>query len=77
MNATELRALKSDELASKAGELKKKVFELKMQLKSGRLDSTADIEKCRRELARVNTLLREQALGLKRETKDKKASKKS
>ncbi len=76
MNATEMRALKADELQAKPAELKRKIFDLKMKLKSGRLDSTAELETTKRELARVNTLLREAELGLKRDRKDKKASKK-
>lgn len=67
MNANELRSLSGDELRSKAVELKREVFELRMKLKTGRLDSTADLGKTKRTLARVNTLLREQELGIRRE----------
>ena len=42
---------------------------MKMKLKTGRLDSTADIEKTKRDLARVNTLLREQEMGIRHEKK--------
>jgi len=66
MTAKELRALSAEELRAKVPELEKTLFELRMKLKTGRLDSTADIEKTRRDLARVKTLLREQELGIRR-----------
>ena len=69
MTSAELRALSAEELTKKARELERAVFDLRMKLKSGRLDSTADIEKARRELARANTLLRERSLGIRREAK--------
>jgi large subunit ribosomal protein L29 len=69
MTANELRSLSGDELRAKAAELKRTVFDMKMKLKTGRLDSTADLEKTKRDLARVNTLLREQEMGIRRETK--------
>lgn len=69
MNANELRSLSGDELRAKSAELKRAVFELKMKLKTGRLDSTAEIQKTKRDLARVNTILREQMLGMRREAK--------
>jgi len=69
MTANELRSLSSEELRAKAAELKSTIFDLKMKLKTGRLDSTADIQKTKRDLARVNTLLREQELGIRREKK--------
>lgn len=64
MTANELRALSSAELRTKADELKRSMFDLRMKLKTGRLDSTADIEKTRRDLARVLTVLRQQELGI-------------
>jgi large subunit ribosomal protein L29 len=69
MTANELRSLSGDELRAKVAELKRTVFDMKMKLKTGRLDSTADLGKTKRDLARVNTLLREQELGIRRETK--------
>lgn len=64
MTANELKSLSSAELRAKADELRKSIFDLKMKLKTGRLDSTADVEKTRRDLARVLTVLRQQELGL-------------
>lgn len=72
MNATELRALEPADLSKKASDLKRQVFDLKMKLKSGRLDSTADLGKAKRELAQANTILRERALGIARNAKGSK-----
>lgn len=67
MTAKELRALSGEELRAKAQELQKTLFDLRMKVKTGRLDSTAEIEVARRSLARAKTLLREQELGIRRE----------
>lgn len=66
MNIKEIRALGAEELEAKVGELRDTIFDLRMKLKTGRLDSTADIKKTRRELARVQTILRERQLGIQR-----------
>ena len=66
MTAKELRSLSGDELRAKATELEKTLFDLRMKLKTGRLDSTAMIESTRRDIARVKTVLREQELGIRR-----------
>lgn len=68
MKTKDLRELGASELKNKATELKDSLFDLRMQLKTGRLDSTASIKATRRELARVNTVLREQELGIRRAT---------
>jgi large subunit ribosomal protein L29 len=72
MTVNELRGLEPEELSAKALELKRKVWDLRMKLKSGRLDSTADIQKSRRELARALTVIRERELGIRREAGEKK-----
>jgi large subunit ribosomal protein L29 len=69
MDTIELRALTAEELSKKAADLERQLFDLRMKLKSGRLDSPADIQKARRELAQANTLIRERELGIKREGK--------
>jgi large subunit ribosomal protein L29 len=66
MNAKELRALPAEELNTKIVELRGNLFELRMQLKTGRLDSTADLQKTRKEIARASTVLRELELGIGR-----------
>ena len=54
----ELRELKKEELLARAGELKQTIFELKNKASTGVLDSTADLMKTRREVARCLTVAR-------------------
>jgi large subunit ribosomal protein L29 len=61
----ELRELKKEELLARAGELKQTIFELKNKASTGVLDSTADLMKTRREVARCLTVARAKDLGAK------------
>jgi large subunit ribosomal protein L29 len=63
---TNLRDLSDDELAQKARELREEVFNLRFQVSMAMAKNPARIGQARRELARVQTLLRERALGLRR-----------
>jgi large subunit ribosomal protein L29 len=67
--AQELRELKPDELEGRAAELKRSIFEMKSKHNTGVLDSTADLLKARRDVARCLTVKREKDLGLSREKK--------
>ena len=58
----ELRDLSADELKARAVELKQTLFELKSKLNTGVLDSTADLEKTKRDIARCLTVAREKEL---------------
>jgi large subunit ribosomal protein L29 len=58
----ELRELESKELRARAAELKQTLFELKNKHSTGVLDSTADLDKTRREIARILTVAREKEL---------------
>ncbi len=66
---TELRQLSVEELEARAAELKQQIFEMKGKLNTGILDSTADLEKTRRLIARCRTLAREKQLGIVRNAK--------
>ena len=59
MKAKELRDLGVDELTAKEKDLSQSLFNLKFQKATGQLGNTAMIEKAKRDLARVKTLLRE------------------
>ena len=63
---TKLRDLSETELEQKAGELREEVFNLRFQVSMAMAKNPARIGQARRELARVQTLLRERALGLRR-----------
>ena len=66
---TELRQLTPEELEARAAELKQQIFEMKSKLNTGVLDSTADLRKTRRLVARCRTLAREKQLGIVRNAK--------
>ena len=57
MKAAELKDLSVEELTRKAGELRENLFNLKIRRRAGTLESTSDVTKSKRDLARVLTLL--------------------
>jgi len=65
MKAAELRELSVEELARKAAEMRENLFNLKIRHAAGTLDSSADLSKTKRDLARVMTVLTEKAAQLK------------
>jgi len=62
MAAKELRELGSEELAQKRVELREEIFHLKLRRATGRLENPMKLRQDKRELARVETILREKAL---------------
>jgi large subunit ribosomal protein L29 len=58
----ELRELEPKELQARAAELKQTLFELRNKHSTGVLDSTAELEKTRREIARILTVAREKEI---------------
>ncbi|NNL64992.1 MAG: 50S ribosomal protein L29 [Myxococcales bacterium] len=59
MKATELRELSDEELAAKAGELRGELFNLKVKHSTGQLEDTARLSHLRRDVARLETVIRE------------------
>ena len=53
----EIQGLGAKELNSKLRELEDHVFQLRMQLRTGQLNSTAMVKLARKEIARVKTAL--------------------
>ena len=62
MKANELRKLSSEELAAKEKELKEELFNLRFQLATGQLANPQRIHECKKDVARVKTLICERAL---------------
>jgi len=60
--ATELRELNDAELVQKLAEAKEEHFNLRFQSATGQLDNSARLGDIRREVARINTLLREREI---------------
>jgi large subunit ribosomal protein L29 len=58
----ELRELEPKELHARAAELRQALFDLKTKHSTGVLDSTADLDKTKREIARILTVAREKEL---------------
>ena len=59
MEARELRELSNDELLRKRQELKGEVFHLRLKQATGPLENPMKLRQTRRDLARVETVLRE------------------
>ncbi len=62
MKAKEIRELSAEELTAKLGDLKKDLFNLRLQLATNQLDNTNKITEVKHDIARVNTVLREKQL---------------
>ena len=65
MKAKEIRELSAEELTTKLGELKKDLFNLRLQHATNQLDNVNKISEVKRDIARVNTVLRELQLAAK------------
>jgi large subunit ribosomal protein L29 len=59
VKASELRELSADELAAKGKELRAELFSAKVRKATGQLENTARLRTLRRDVARVETILRE------------------
>jgi len=62
MNATELRGLTSRELDEALDEAKEELFNLRFQYATNQLDNTSRIRQVKKEIARINTVIREQEI---------------
>lgn len=65
MKANEIREMTSAELNTKLADLKKDLFNLRLQHALNQLDNPTQIVKVKRDIARVNTVLRELQLAEK------------
>jgi len=61
MKASDLRELTPEELQAKLKELEEELFNLRFQLASQQLENTARLKESRRDIARIQTVLREKA----------------
>lgn len=62
MKAPELRELTSRELEEALAEAKEELFNLRFQYATNQLDNTARIRQVKKEIARINTVIREQEI---------------
>jgi len=63
MNAAELRQKNSTELGKMLLDLKREQFNLRMQKGTGQLSKPSEVQRVRRDIARIKTILAEQAAG--------------
>ena len=59
MKASEIRELTAEELSAKLGELKKDLFNLRLQLATNQLDNPMQIAAVKKDIARIKTIIRE------------------
>ena len=59
MKPAELRSLALDELTAKSLELRREFFNARVKKATGQLENTAKLKLLRRDIARVETVLRE------------------
>ncbi len=62
MKANEVRKMSASELESKLTELKKDLFQLRLQHATNQLDNPVRIAQVKRDIARVKTIIRQQEL---------------
>ena len=62
MKATEIRKMSAAELETKLGELKKDLFQLRLQHATNQLENPVKIAEVKKDIARVKTIIREQQI---------------
>ncbi len=62
MKVSEIRDLSAEELNTKLGDLKKDLFNLRLELATNQLNNTNRISEVKRDIARVYTVIREKQL---------------
>jgi large subunit ribosomal protein L29 len=62
MKASDVRKMSTAELETKLGELKKDLFQLRLQNATNQLENPVKIAEVKRDIARVKTIIREQEL---------------
>ncbi|MBI2986902.1 MAG: 50S ribosomal protein L29 [Deltaproteobacteria bacterium] len=62
MEPKQLREMSNEELAQKRRELKEEIFHLKLRGSTSRLENPMKHKQAKRDIARVETILRERAL---------------
>jgi len=80
MNNKQLRTQSDNELRKMLSDLKSELFNLRFSNATGQLANPKALDTCKKNIARVNTILRERELGISESVKpqeEKKATKKS
>jgi large subunit ribosomal protein L29 len=59
---SELRELTDEVLADRLSEAKQELWKRRLDLATGQLDNTSELQKYKREIARIQTLIREREI---------------
>lgn len=70
MRAEEIRALSTEEIASKLEDAREELFKLRFQFRTGQLKDYSRLRATRRNIARFLTILRERALAVRLAAKE-------
>ena len=62
MKAQQLREMKNDELNVKLAELRQELLNLRFNLATGQLTNPMQINVCKKDIARIKTILKEREL---------------
>lgn len=65
MKASEIHALTDNELKNKLSELKQELFNLRFSHATGQLNNPMQMVKCKKDIARIKTVMRERELKAK------------
>jgi len=75
MKSSEYRQMSDEQLELALKDLVKNLFHLRFQSATDRLETPSEILKAKHELARIKTIQRERALGLRGQTSTAQAAK--
>ncbi len=67
MKPSEIRALKSEEIKSKLADAREELMKLRFQQVTGQLTDTSRLRILRKDIARMETILREQLVAMEGE----------
>ena len=59
MKSNEIREMTVEEIQRKGGDLKQELFNLRFQHGTGQLENTAKLKQTQRDIARIETILKE------------------
>lgn len=74
MKASEIRGMSPSEKQVKATELKQELFNLRFQHATGQLENSQKLKQAKRDIARVQTIIREEELS-KRQNENQQTDK--
>jgi large subunit ribosomal protein L29 len=66
VKTSKIRDMSAQELNDRVAELKSELFNLRFQQATGQLQNPIRLAQCKKDIARVKTIIHERELGLKR-----------